>query len=312
MNEENIGTVTESAAEAESFNDEDFISGLFEGENFAEEDEDPFAEIEDEDPFGEEPEETAKPKTETEESAASEPNPEEEPDEELSFVEHGKTFKVSKKAAESLATALGLTPEKLIEVYQKGCGFDAQKARLEAAQKDTEMLNKLAGIRNVKPEELRNDILSQLEKIPYDNALEQIKRENPELPEKIAEELAKYRVAAEKPKAEPTKEPVEENEETSARLREVEMFEANHPELGKLPNEVVAKWEKSGISLEEAYENFRIKTEKAELEKELAEMKKEKAEAEQKKYAKEHSPGSGKTGAGVVLDEFAAGLFAEY
>lgn len=313
MNEKNIGTVTESAAEAESFNDEDFIGGLFDGENFAEEDnEDPFAKTEDEDPFGEEPKETAEPEAKTEESAESEPNPEENPEEELSFVEHGKTFSVSKKAVEGLANALGITAESLIDIYQKGCGFDAQKARLEAAQNDSNILDELAKMRGYTPEQMRTELRSQLESVPLAQAVAKIKEENPDISDELAKELAKYRVEAGKPKAEQPKQEEEEGEEKAARLREVDMFQAKHPELGKLPNEVIETWEKSGVPLEKAFEDFKAHTRNAELEKEIAELKKQLTAKEQINYAKEHSPGSSASPNGEVVDDFIKGLFAEY
>lgn len=310
MDEQNIGTVTESAGEAESFNDEEFLVGLFDGEPFAEEEETGlFAEAE----------ETEEKETETdaqEEAAAeSEEKPEETP-EELTFVEHGKQFSVPKAAAESLAGALGITPNQLIDIYQKGCAFDGQKAKLEAAKNDTFVIEKLAQLRGISSDELRNEINNQIEEIPMKQALEQIKRENPGISEETARELAKFRAEAKKPKADEPKEQEAgfDEEETAARLREVEIFTAKHAAEGitKLPNEVIEIWEKSGIPLEAAYESFANKARAEELEKKIAALEKEKAATEQRNYAKDHSPGSSSSAKAKPVDEFVEGLFKNY
>ena len=109
------------------------------------------------------------------------------------------------------------------------------------------------------------------------------------------------------------KEESEDSEETAARLREVEMFQANHPELPALPNEVIELWEKSGISLEKAFERFQNKNKVEELEKKIAALEKENMKKEQKVYAKETSPGSANSAAGKpAVDPFVEGLFAKY
>ena len=309
MENENIEAVAESTAEAESFNDEEFLSGLFDGETFGEEEEkDLFAD--------DEPKEEAKTEAQEEKEAESEEKPEEAASvpEELSFVEHGKTFSVPKEAAESLATALGISSAQLIDIYQKGCAFDTQKAKLEAAQNDTAVIEALAGMRGMKADDLRAEINSQIAKIPLDKALEQVKAEHPGIPESAAAELAKLRVEAGKPKAEEPKQQEKNTEEDAARLREVDMFIARHRAEGidTLPNEVIEAWKKTNISLEEAFGNFKLKTRNEELEKEIAALKKEKAKDDQKEYAKEHSSGSSSSAAGKFRDEFVEGLFAEY
>ena len=308
MENENIGTVAESAGEAESFNDEEFYSGLFDGEDFNEEEEENLFDE------GETEEKEAQPEAQEEKEAESEPEPVEEPkepEEKLSFVEHGKTFSVPKKAAESLAEALGISPAQLIDIYQKGCAFDSQKAKLEAAQKDGAVINELARLRGITADDLRAEINAQIEQIPLDQALAQIKAEHPGIPDGAAAELAKLRIEAQKPKAEEPK--AEENtEEDAARLREVDMFISRHAAEGitALPNEVIEAWKKTNISLEEAFQNFKVKARNEELEKEIAELKKEKAKDEQRTYAKEHSPGSSSSAAGKVADEFVEALFA--
>ena len=131
--------------------------------------------------------------------------------------------------------------------------------------------------------------------------------------EETARELAKFRLNEQKPKAQPVKEESEDSEETAARLREVEMFQANHPELPALPNEVIELWEKSGISLEKAFEGFQNKNKVEELEKKIAALEKENMKKEQKVYAKETSPGSANSAAGKpAVDPFVEGLFAKY
>ena len=311
MDEQNIGTVTESAGEAESFNDAEFLGGLFDGETFAEEEETGLFD---------EAGETEKEETETvaqeEEAAESEEKPEEGPEEELTFVEHGKQFSVPKAAAERLAGALGLTPNQLIDIYQKGCAFDGQKAKLEAAKNDTQVIEKLAQLRGITSDDLRREINNQIEEIPMKQALEQIKRENPGISEETARELAKFRAEAKKPKAEEQKEQEAgfDEEETAARLREVEIFTAKHAAEGitKLPNEVIEIWEKSGIPLEAAYESFANKARAEELEKKIVALEKEKAATEQRNYAKDHSPGSSSSAKAKPVDEFVEGLFKNY
>lgn len=308
--DENIEAVAESAAGTESSND-DIFENLFEGEDFEPQEEDPFEEKAEELPKEEPPEEEKKEEAESEEGEA------ESAPEMISFVEHGKDFSIPKEAAEGFAKALGIGVDKLIDIYQKGCAFDTQKEKLEAAKGDAAVIEKLAQLRGITANDLRNEISAQIEKIPLDNAVKQIKAEFPGIPESAAQELAKARIGKEeeKPSSQEPETDEKVTEEKAARLREVQLFVANHAAEGitDLPNEVIDIWEKSGISLEKAYESFKNSEKVKELEKKIAAFEKEKAMEKQKNYAKEHSSGSASSAAGQQkMDEFIEGLFKTY
>ena len=313
-------TVISSDASADlgaTYNEDDFGAGFCESFGIKAEEEQPFSD----DESGEKPEEP-----QGEVGVKGEPGepgveePENEPQEggsgaeTLSVTEHGKTFDIPKEAVEGLAGALGITADKLIEIYQKGTSFDAQEAALNAARSDTELIENIAKLRGLEAKDFRAELMGQIKEIPFKKALEEIKNQFPGIDENAAKELAKARTAEKEQKpAEPAKET--NTEEKAARLREVEMFKAKHAAEGieMLPNEVIEIWEKSGISLEEAYQSFKNAEKINALEKEIAALKKEKAEAEQKAYAKEHSTGSATTSAGTQkFDEFAEGLFKTY
>lgn len=299
---------------AESYNDE-FIDGFFEafGISKSEEKTDGFevedergevpAETEETGPVGDKGLEGAK---STEKDAESVP-------EMISFKEAGKKFSAPKEAVEAFAKAVGRDVNNLIDIYQKGCNYDKLNDKLSSALKDSEAFEKIAAMRNMQKDALREELLASLDKAEIDRVVAKIKSENPGITEETARELAKFRLNEQKPKAEPVKEVEDNSEETAARLREVEMFQANHPELPALPNEVIELWEKTGISLEKAFEGFQNKNKVEELEKKIAALEKENMKKEQKAYANETSPGSATSAAGTVdVDEFVEGLFKEY
>lgn len=267
----------------------------------------------------EEPEETeepteSEPETEKETEAAESDNgePESEP-EMISFKEAGKEFSAPKDAVEAFAKAVGRDAASIIDIYQKGCNYDKLNEKLAEALKDSETLEKIAQFRGLEKKALSTELLTAIENDTLNRAVAKVKAENPGIGEEAAKELAQFRLNAQKPKAEEKKEEKENSEETTARLREVEIFQAKHPELGTLPNEVIEIWEKSGISLEKAFEGFLNKMRVSELEKKIAEMERENKLKDQKKYAREHNPGSAATNAGPeAIDEFVEGLFKEY
>ena len=300
-----------------TYDDGDFIGGFCESFGITQEKEqDLFT-----DESGEKPEQQGAesgPVGEPGEPGAKEPENEPEEGESgaetLSIVEHGKTFEVSKEAAEGFANALGITTDKLIEIYQKGVAFDAQETELNTAKNDTALIANIAKLRGLSTEDFRAELGKQLEDIPFNKALNEIKNQFQGIDENAAKELAKARTA-EKEQKEPEETKETNTEEKAARLREVEMFRAKHASEGieMLPNEVIDIWEKTNIPLEEAYKNFQNAEKIKELEKEIAAFKKEKAEAEQRAYAKEHSTGSAATAAGQQkFDEFVEGLFKTY
>lgn len=315
-----VSSVAASTDVAASYDDE-FIDGFSEAFGMKAEEKTSGFEAEDESGDRGEPGEPGVPETEgtepetekeTEGAESTGKDAESEP-EMISFKEAGKEFSAPKEAVEAFAKAVGRSVENIIDVYQKGCNYDKLNEKLSAALKDSEAFEKIAAMRNMQKDALREELLASLDKAEIDKAVARIKDENPGISEETARELAKFRLNEQKPKAEPVKEESEDSEETAARLREVEMFQANHPELGTLPNEVIELWEKSGISLEKAFEGFQNKNKVEELEKKIAALEKENMKKEQKVYAKETSPGSANSAAGKpAVDPFVEGLFAKY
>lgn len=231
----------------------------------------------------------------------------------VDFVESGKRFSAPKEAVEGFAKAVGRTAENLIDIYQKGCNYDKLKAQLEEARKNDEIFEKIAAARNISVEKAKEEIIGNIERVPLERMMAQIQKENPGIGRETAMELARFRLGNLQPKAEEPKAETGDIEEAEGRLREIEIFEARHPDVGKLSNEVIEAWEKTGISLEAAYDGFIAKKEAAELRAENERLKKEMALKGQKDYAREHSPGSAATAAGKEpVDDFAAGLFIEY
>jgi hypothetical protein len=318
-------SVAASTDIAESYNDDEFINGFSDALGINSEEKTDGFEVEDESgirgPIGDTgpegpqgiPGETG-PETEKETEEAESPEKEAESEPEMiSFKEAGKEFSAPKEAVEAFAKAVGRDAASLIDIYQKGCNFDKLNGKLNEALKDSEALEKLAAMRKLNKNALREELLATLEKTEFDGVVAQIKRESPGIGEETARELAKFRLEQAKPKEEPAKKEEPDSEHHLARLREVEIFQAKHPELGTLPNEVIELWEKSGIDLETAFKGYQNKTRVTELEKELAEMKTKQKKDEQKAYAKNTSPGSATSAAGnPAVDPFVEGLFAKY
>lgn len=234
-------------------------------------------------------------------------------EENIIFKEHGKEFSAPKTAVEAFAKAVGRTSESLIDIYQKGCNYDALSGKLEELRKEGELLGELAKLRGLSKDQFKAEILDTLEKIPLENLMKDILAENPGMKEETARELARFRIGEQKPKVEAPKAENEVFEANEGMLRELEIFKANHPEVGDIPNEAVEAWEKSGIPLERAFEMFGDKEELRELREEVENLRKVVARKEQKEYAKSHSTGSAGSAAGdVIMDEFIEGLFKEY
>lgn len=308
MEENTVVSAAESTEAAESQSN-DFLDG------FAEEFGAETGETE-----GEATEETETGEPETppeEESKAAESGAEDEKAPEmLSFKEHGKDFSVPKEAVEAFAKGVGRDASNIIDIYQKGCNYDSLLRKFDEAKRDSELLENLAGIRNISKEQARNEILGMLERIPIDKMTREILTENPGMRKETAEELAKLRFEQQKPKADAPKNAETNTDEDEARIREIDMFVARHSGEGieKLPNEVIDVWKKTGISLEDAYRNFQNREKVAELEREIAELKKKNTKEEQKAYAKEHSAGSsGSTTSGKdVSDPFLEAFRIDY
>lgn len=323
MDEEN--SIVSGAASTDvgaTYSDEDFRSGLGEAFGFETESEEPqvFGDSEEKEAYGNEPvgepgEEGVPENAEMKETEAAESGEQDEKTPEtVSFVESGRKFSAPKEAVEAFAKAVGRSSESLIDVYQKGCNYDKLKAQLDEAKKDGEIFEKLGAVLGISAQQAKEETLANVEKIPIEEMAKQILGQNPGMKKEIAEELARFRIEQQKPKAEAEK--VEEtgsSEETEGRFREIEIFEANHPEIGKLDNAVIEAWEKTGVSLEAAWAAFSAKDEAAKLRAENERLKRELTFKGQKDYAAGHSPGSATTAAGKpAVDEFVEGLFKEY
>lgn len=324
MNTEAVAE-SQGAGAASTEGDSDFIRGLFgddyepeegaaesgstEGER-TEEEKKP-AEPEN----GTEPDETKKNQAESKGAAESTP-------EKVSFVEHGKTYSVEKGAIEKVAAGLGRKTDELIDIYQKGCGFDALQARYAEAAKDSDIIDRIAKARGIAPEEARRELVYAAETLPIDNLAAEIMERNPDIADsearrwaqaEIENRRAKEREAeAEKQKAAAESEEAKSAREREAKLREIEAFEIAHPEIkagDELPAEVVEAF-RNGSALEDAWKVYQREKEIERLREENGKLKAEAAKAEKKKYAAEHSAGSASSGAGAVeADPFIAGLF---
>lgn len=308
---------------AASYNDEDFSAGLAEAFGFEREEPAGAAESGEE---SEGSEEIPEGQTKTEETE-TEPEPTEGGEEKaaesgaesttapkmLFFKEHGKEFGVPEEAVEAFAKGVGRDSASIIDIYQKGCNYDALLRRFNEANEFSEAFEKIAGFQNRTKEEVKAELLEMIERIPVDRMTAEIQKANPGMTEAVARELAEHRIGLSKPKAEEKPKEEDDSEETAAKLREIDIFQANHPELPKLPNEIIELWKRTGFSLEEAYEGFRTREENEALKKELEELRKEKTKTAQKEYSREHSPGSANSAFGnVKVDPFIEGLFAEY
>lgn len=322
---------TEPAAEsagagtASSESDKDFMRGLF-GEEYEPEEN----AAESGEPDGEEPEDEEKPAVpetgaETEKAkqdpAESKEVAESTP-EKVSFVEHGKTYSVEKEALEKVAAGAGRKLDEFIDLYQKGCGFDALQAKYAEAAKDSEIINKVAKARGIDPAEARRELVYAAETLPIDNLASEIMERNPDILEsearrwaqaEIENRRAKEREAeAEKQKEAENGEEAKAAKEREAKLREIEAFEIAHPEIkagDELPEEVIKAFE-SGKSLEDAWNSFQKEKELAALKEEIEKLKAENAKAEKRIYGTEHSAGSAASGAGAApKDPFIEGLF---
>lgn len=322
---------TEPAAEstgagtASSESDKDFMRGLF-GEEYEPEEN----AAESGEPDGEEPEDEEKPavpetgaetekakKDPAESKEAAESTPEK-----VSFVEHGKTYSVEKEALEKVAAGAGRRLDEFIDLYQKGCGFDALQAKYAEAAKDSEIINKVAKARGIDPAEARRELVYAAETLPIDNLAAEIMERNPDILEsearrwaqaEIENRRAKEREAeAEKQKEAENGEEAKAAKEREAKLREIEAFEIAHPEIkagDELPEEVIKAFE-SGKSLEDAWNSFQKEKELAALKEEIEKLKAENAKAEKRIYGTEHSAGSAASGAGAApKDPFIEGLF---
>lgn len=213
------------------------------------------------------------------------------------------------KAVFELAKVLGKKPEEISEILKKGEEFDGLSEKFGKVKGDSEIFEKLANMRGISKEEMKEEILWALEKATTEKAVNEIMAANPGMNRETAKELANFRLELKKMKAE---EPEEDRNE--AMLFELEKFLSKHSGEGieKISSRVLEEWE-GGIPLEAAFEKHRLFKENKKLFAEIEKMKNEKIKEAQKIYAREHAPGSGTSAAGISgLDEFVEGLFKEY
>lgn len=216
---------------------------------------------------------------------------------------------VFEKALLDFAKAIGKKPEELSEILKKGEEFDELSEKSEKMKGDSEVFEKLAEIRGISKEEMKEEILWALEKAVFEKAVSEIIEANPGMNRETAKELANFRLEVKKAKQQKP-----EEEASEKMLSELEKFLAAHSGEGieKLSGAIVGEWE-GGIPLETAFEKHRLFKENRKLLEEIERMKNEKEKEAHKNYAREHSPGSATSAAGTVaIDEFVEGLFKEY
>lgn len=213
------------------------------------------------------------------------------------------------KAFFEFARAMGKKPEEIAELLKKGGEAEKTAAEFEKAKADSEIFEKLAEIRGISKEEMKNEILWALGKAQEEKMIFEIMEANPGMNREIAKELANFRLELKKKKPEEKKE-----HKSEKMLLELDEFLERHrgEKIDFLADSVIEEWEK-GKPLEDAFEKFRLFGENKKLLEELEAFRKEKEAAIRRAYINEHSTGSAKTAAGMfVPDEFAAGLFREY
>lgn len=323
----NTEAVAESqgAGTASSEGESDFVRGLFgeeyEPEESAAESGEPTGENAEGEEKPAEPETGAEPEEAKKDPAESNGAAESVP-EKVSFVEHGKTYSVEKEALEKVASGAGRKPDEFIDLYQKGCGFDALQAKYAEAMKDGEIIDKIAKARGIDPAKAREELIYAAETLPIDNLAAEIMERNPDIADsearrwaqaEIENRRAKEREAqAEKQKEAENSEEARAAKEREAKLREIEAFEMAHPEIkasDELPASVVAAFQ-GGSTLEDAWRAYMAEKQLAELRAENEKLKAEAARAEKKRYGAEHSAGSASSGAGAApADPFVSGLF---
>lgn len=243
--------------------------------------------------------------------------PEEKTEQEEIFgkdiLDFGREICVPKEAVLAFAKAMGKDAGEIIEIYQKGSCFDELMRRFNIAKKDTEVFEKIAGIRGIGKEEIKEEILGVLKKARFEKAVAEIEEANPGIDREIAEELAKFRIEAKKPRKD-EKEKNEEEKKIRERLKEIDRFMAKHSSEGveTLDNSVIDEWE-NGVPLEKAFCSFMLIQENKRLLEEIEKMKQGKTMDDQRSYAREHSVGSVYSPVGnEKIDEFIEGLFREY
>lgn len=268
-------------------------------------------------------EETANPEPEQNDQAESPAEPAKVP-EMVTFTEHGKNYQIEREILSGFAKAVGRTPEEVIGLYQKGCGFDALNERYQSAVGDSDIIESLAKMMGKTVDQQRAELKGSVERFPIDQMKEMLMAKNPSLTEAEAERWATAEIEARKAKeasseeakakAEAEKRNAADEEYRAGKVREIEAFGAAHPEIkpeDPLPAEVVEAFQ-NGKSLEDAYQSYLLKRQVEDLQKENETLRTAKKKAEQQGYARSHAAGSAATNAAAeAKDPFLVGLFGE-
>lgn len=223
-------------------------------------------------------------------------------------LEHGYDEELE-HAIFDFAKVLGKSSDEIKKLLKKGEEFDSLSKKFGESKGDTEIFEKLAKLRGISKDEMKNEILWALEKATFEKSIGEIMEANPGMNRETANELANFRLNLKKSEKNPEKQ--DKNKEM---LEELENFLSTHSgeRIEKLAQKVVEEWE-GGIPLETAFEKNRLFKENERLFSEIEKMKNEKIKESQKNYAREHSPGSANSAAGILSrDEFIEELFKEY
>lgn len=216
---------------------------------------------------------------------------------------------VLEEAILSLATALNKAPDEIKKLIEKGGKFDELSKKFGETKGDTEVFEKLAELRGVSKDEMKEEILWALNKATTEKEIDEIMAENPGMNRKTAEELVRLRLEMKKSEKKPS-----DDGKNKTMLTELENFLAKHSsdKIEKLAKNVVEEWE-GGIPLETAFEKHRLSKENKRLFSEIDKLKNEKTKESQKNYARVYSTGSATSAAGTFgTDEFIEELFKEY
>lgn len=228
-------------------------------------------------------------------------SPEENEAETVGFVEHGQKYFVNKRALSAFAGAVGKKPEEVIELYQKGCGFDGVSQRLSAAKEDSDLISACAHFAGLSENAVRERLSEILDKAPVAKRQAEILTQNPGLSEEDAERFALAEVGQENAR----------REKISGKIREIDAFMERHPAVSTVPEPVRTAFE-NGTPLEDAYENWMLRQQVEALKQELFEAETGKAKADRADYARTHSAGSAKSAVGTEgRDLFLEGLFGK-
>lgn len=221
----------------------------------------------------------------------------------IGFVEHGQKYFVEKDVLTRFAKAVGKKPEEVIDLYQKGCGFEGLRSRLETAQKDSELIESYIRSRGISAEKAREELSEVCRRLPLRQKAAELQSRTPGLSDEDALRFAEL-------EADRTgRENREQDRFFEGKVQEIGAFQKAHPELSALPNDVIAAFD-AGVPLEEAYRSWTLGQQVETLRQELFEAKIGKAKAEQLGYARTHSAGSAENASGTVpKDPFLEGLF---